>query len=86
MIQKPLGRIMANIGRLYLAMLQMNLSHLDIERSYYALLIIDELNGELIQQDLADILDCDKVQVVRIIDYLSSNGYVVPAIYSIAPS
>jgi DNA-binding MarR family transcriptional regulator len=76
MIQEPIGRLMGNISRLYLSNLKKYLSHLEIERSFYPLLLIDEGEGKLIQQDLAAILDCDKVQVVRIIDYLSSNGYV----------
>lgn len=76
LIREPIGRIMAHIGRLFMADLHRNLSHLDIERSYYPLLLIEAGNGNLTQQELASKLSCDKVQVVRIIDYLSSNGYV----------
>ncbi len=75
-VKEPLGRIMGHISRLFLAGLHQNLSHLDIERSYYPLLLIDAGNGILTQQELAQKLACDKVQVVRIIDYLSSVGYV----------
>jgi len=67
---------MGNISRMFLANLNKQLGHLDIDRSYFPLLIIEAGNGNLIQQDLASILSCDKVQVVRIIDYLSSWGYV----------
>jgi DNA-binding MarR family transcriptional regulator len=35
-----------------------------------------EASSDLTQQELADSLGCDKVQVVRIIDYLSEKGYV----------
>ena len=76
LIKEPIGRIMGNIGRLFMADLHRNLSHLDIERSYYPLLLIEAGNGNLTQQELAGKLSCDKVQVVRIIDYLASNGYV----------
>ena len=76
LIKEPIGRIMGNIGRLFMAGLHRNLSHLDIERSYYPLLLIEAGNGKLTQQELAGKLSCDKVQVVRIIDYLESNGYV----------
>ena len=75
-IKEPIGRIMSNIGRMFLANLHRQLAHLDIERSYFPLLVIEAGNGNLSQQELASILSCDKVQVVRIIDYLSKNGYV----------
>jgi len=52
------------------------LRHLDIERNYYALMLIEEGRGMITQQDLADLLPSDKVSVVRIIDYLSVTGYV----------
>jgi MarR family transcriptional regulator for hemolysin len=75
-IREPIGRIMSHIGRMFLANLNQQLAHLDIERSYFPLLVIEAGNGNLSQQELASILSCDKVQVVRIIDYLSTNGYV----------
>jgi len=74
-LKEPLGRKLDKISKLFLATLQKNLTHLDIERSFYPLLLIEAGNG-LTQQDLAKKIGCDKVQVVRIIDYLSSNGYV----------
>jgi MarR family transcriptional regulator, transcriptional regulator for hemolysin len=75
-IKEPIGRIMGNISRAFLSELHDNLSHLDIDRSFYPLLLIDAGNGNITQNELAAKLSCDKVQVVRIIDYLSSNGYV----------
>ena len=66
---------MDKIGRMFQVMLQDDLKHLDIDRSFYPLLLIESGNG-ITQQELADKLLCDKVQVVRIVDYLSSNGYV----------
>lgn len=75
-IKEPIGRVMANIGRLFLSELHVNLSHLDLERAYYPLLLIEKSEGNLTQQELAGKLSCDKVQVVRIINYLSSKGYV----------
>jgi len=74
-MQEPIGRKMDKIGKMFQAKLQKDLSHLDIERSFYPLLLIETGNG-ITQQELARKLLCDKVQVVRIIDYLSSNGYV----------
>ncbi len=74
-LKEPIGRRLDKIGKLFLGNLQKNLTHLDIERSFYPLILIETGDG-LTQQDLARKLGCDKVQVVRIIDYLSSNGYV----------
>ncbi len=74
-MKEPLGRKMDKIGRMFQVMLQDDLKYLDIDRSFYPLLLIESGNG-ITQQELADKLLCDKVQVVRIIDYLSSNGYV----------
>lgn len=75
-IREPVGRIMNNISRMYLAELHKKLNHLEIQRSYYPLMLIEAGNGKLTQQELATKLACDKVQVVRIIDYLSKQGYV----------
>lgn len=74
--KQPIGHITGNIHRMFLAILNKNLSHLDIERYYYPILLIEEGQTSLTQQELADKLSCDKVHVVRIIDYLSANGYV----------
>ena len=74
-MKEPIGRKMDKIGKMFQVKLQNDLSHLDIERSFYPLLLIEAGNG-ITQQELAGKLLCDKVQVVRIIDYLSSNGYV----------
>ena len=74
-MKEPVGRLMDKIGKMFQTMLQADLKHLDIDRSFYPLLLIEEGNG-LTQQELACKLLCDKVQVVRIVDYLSSNGYV----------
>jgi DNA-binding MarR family transcriptional regulator len=75
LLKEPPERIMGKISKMSQAILQDNLQHLDIDRSFYPLLLIDAGNG-ITQQELAKALLCDKVQVVRIIDYLSSNGYV----------
>ncbi len=74
-MQEPIGRKMDKVGRMFQAELQAELQDLDIERSFYPLMLIEAGNG-ITQQELAAKLLCDKVQVVRIIDYLSSNGYV----------
>jgi DNA-binding MarR family transcriptional regulator len=75
-VREPIGRIAGNISRMYLSRLHRNLAHLDLERGYYTLLLIEAGGGKMIQKELAELLSCNKVQVVRTIDYLVSNGYV----------
>jgi len=75
-IDQPIGRIFTLLGKGYLQLLREKLSQLDIDRYYYALLLIHSHNGNITQQQLAALLDSDKVSVVRIIDYLAEKGYV----------
>lgn len=74
--EQPLGRILSGLGKGYLHLLRTKLKHLDIDRNYYALVLIESQDGSITQQDLALMLDSDKVSIVRIIDYLSGKGYV----------
>ncbi len=59
----------------YTAILQ-RLRHLDLDRWFYALVLIEEAGGTMSQQELADALRQDKVTMVRAIDHLSAKGYV----------
>jgi DNA-binding MarR family transcriptional regulator len=74
-MREPVGRIMSKISKLLQYNLQAELCHLDIDRSFYPLWLIYSQPG-MTQQQLANELGCNKVQVVRIIDYLSDHGYV----------
>jgi MarR family transcriptional regulator, transcriptional regulator for hemolysin len=74
--KQPLGKFLSSTGRKFLNALNVKLNNLDIERSFYALLLIEGGNGKITQQDLAELLESDKVSVVRIINYLSGKGYV----------
>jgi MarR family transcriptional regulator, transcriptional regulator for hemolysin len=75
-IQQPVGRILSMVGKSYLRLLNTRLSYLDIERNYFALLLIEQGEGEITQNELASQLETDKVSIVRIIDYLAAKGYV----------
>lgn len=72
----PLGKVFTLTGRSFLHLLNEKLSHLDIDRDYYALILIEKGGGLLTQNELAAKLETDKVSVVRIVDYLTSKGYV----------
>ena len=73
-IEQPVGRMLSGLGKGYLHLLRTKLQHLDIDRNYYALVLIESNDGIITQQELALILDTDKVSIVRIIDYLSGKG------------
>ncbi len=76
MIEQPLGRMLSMLGKGYLQLLHTKLEHMDIGRYYYAIVLIDSRDGIITQQELALLLDTDKVSIVRIVDYLSDKGYV----------
>jgi len=75
-IEYPLGRMLSQIGKGYLHLLRAKLQHLDIDRNYHALMLIESDDGNITQQELAVLLDTDKVSIVRVVDYLSEKGYV----------
>lgn len=72
----PLGKVFTLTGKSFLHLLNEKLSYLDIDRDYYALILIEMGGGNLTQNELAGKLETDKVTVVRIVDYLTSKGYV----------
>ena len=73
---QPVGRNLSRTGTLFLQYLNEKLDHLDIERFFYALILIELGHTNLTQQELACQLEIDKVSVVRIVDYLTGKGYV----------
>ena len=75
-LEQPLGRMLAGLGKAYLGRLRTKLQHLDIDRNYYALVMIESHEGNLTQQELADLLHTDKVSIVRVVNYLSEKGYI----------
>jgi DNA-binding MarR family transcriptional regulator len=75
-IEEPLGRLLSYTGKSFLSLLNARLSYLDIKRNYYALTLIEQADGKMTQQDLAALLNTNKVIVVRIVDYLAGKGYI----------
>jgi len=75
-LNQPLGRKLSLIAKDFLCLLNTKLSRIDLDRNYYALILIGKANGEMTQQELATKLESDKVSIVRIIDYLTEQGYV----------
>ena len=71
------GLDMARIVKLYMGILAKRLEHLDIDRYYFLLLIIDHSESPFTQQQLCHQLKIDKTVMVRIVDYLSKKGYLI---------
>ncbi len=61
----------------YAGALVRKLSHLELDKYYTILLVIEKSGEEFTQQKLAHFLNIDKTSVVRIIDYLTERGYVI---------
>lgn len=77
-MEEPLGRKFGAIAKTYLGALTKQLSHLDIERCYFPLMLICESKKKpLSQQQLADKLNIDKVSAQRTVDYLLEAGYIL---------
>lgn len=72
----PLGRQLAVLARLYYGALTARLQHLDIDRYYSVLLLLDRCKGEFTQQMLGERLQMDKTTMVRVIDSLCEKGYI----------
>ena len=60
----------------YFVRLQEKLHDLDITQWFFVLLTIEEGQGRLSQQELADTLDLDKVAMTRALDHLGDKGYI----------
>lgn len=74
--EMPLGRRLGLVAKGYLGAMYKKLSHLDICSCFHVIVIIDKTSSTLTQQEIADALQLDKTNVLRIIDNLSEKGYV----------
>lgn len=72
----PLGKYLGILTKTYLGALTKRLEHLEIERHYSILLLLEDENGHSSQQYLSDALRIDKASMVRIIDYLVSKDFI----------
>ena len=72
----PLGRSLAILAKTYYGALTKRLEHLEIERYYSILILIENHGAACTQQFICDELRMDKVSMVRIVDYLIEKKYV----------
>ncbi len=68
------GRLLFRTARKYIGVLARSLTHLDIERNFAVLILIEESGKPMSQQELADYLHVDKAAIVRMIHYLTSKN------------
>lgn len=74
--EQVIVNLFMDLSKDYVAQVTDRLSHLDIERHFYALYVLDQSTETLTQSKLAEELQVDKVAVVRLVDYLTEAGYV----------
>lgn len=63
------------LAKSYFGSLSAQLNDLDLERYYFVLTLISR-HKNISQQALADCIDVDKANMVRILDYLADKGYI----------
>ncbi len=73
----PLGKAMAAITKNYYGALSKRMEHLGIDRHFTTLVVINATNEKCTQQYLSDFLNCDKVTMVRILDYLVEKKMII---------
>lgn len=62
------------LAKKYIGAVAKKLSHLEIDKYFYVLMVIDKHNNKITQQGLADYFQIDKASLVRILDYLATNS------------
>lgn len=68
--EHPLGRAMAVITKTYWGALSKKIEHIGIDRHFTTMVAIDKAKEKCTQQYLSDLLKIDKVEMVRVLDYL----------------
>jgi DNA-binding MarR family transcriptional regulator len=72
----PFGRFLAILAKSYFGALTKRLDHLEIERYYSILILIDKTEHPCTQQFICSQLKIDKVSMVRMIDYLLKKDFI----------
>ncbi len=74
--KEPITHQLIQITKKYLSAFAVRVQQLELERYHYILVLINDNDELLTQKGLAEILQVNKSQMVAMIDYLSSKGYV----------
>jgi DNA-binding MarR family transcriptional regulator len=72
----PLGRHLAILTKMYYGALSKRLEHLEIEKHYSVLVLIERHKETSTQQFIGDILKIDKASMVSVVDYLEKKKFI----------
>lgn len=78
--EHPLGRAMAVITKTYWGALSKKIEHIGIDRHFTTMVAIDKAKEKCTQQYLSDLQKIDKVEMVRVLDYLVTKGMITRAV------
>lgn len=76
----PLGKFMGAITKIYFDALSKKLEHLGTDRHFSTLIAIDTAEQKCTQQYLSDLLNFDKVSMVRMLDYLVERKMITRSV------
>jgi len=71
---------MGKMTKKYFGALSKKLEYLGIDRHFSPLVVIDKTKQKCTQQYLSDLLNIDKVAMVRVLDYLVKKGMIIRAV------
>lgn len=72
----PLWLQLNKVSKKYMDALAAKLGHIGIRRHFFLLVAIGDAKGQATQQELADLLETDKVTMVNILDSLATAGFI----------
>lgn len=76
----PLGKLLGGILKIYFGALSKNMERLGVDRHFSTLVAIDHADQKCTQQYLSDLLNFDKVSMVRMLDYLVDKKMITRAV------
>jgi DNA-binding MarR family transcriptional regulator len=74
--QLPFGKVFSELAKAYANHFSEHLKDLPLKRYYYALVVIEAYQGDINQTILGEELYLDKASVVRMLDYLETEGCI----------
>jgi len=76
----PLGKLFGDILKIYFGALSKNMERYGVDRHFSTLVAIDHAKQKCTQQYLSDLLNFDKVSMVRMLDYLVAQKMITRAV------
>ena len=76
----PLGKLLGGILKKYFGALSKGMEHYGVDRHFSTLVAIDKAEEKCTQQYLSDLLNFDKVSMVRMLDYLVEKKMITRSV------